>query len=160
MLHPEGHQPRTRIMTPTRESRESTPLCPINLETPQHPPMDTPAPAIDATIENDMPTLDKSLPLVVNRFEKKVINMLTKLNAKIDALSRRQNSVENIVTELKKDSDRWVAQREDVPVSLSQRDASSSENTSSIERRIFRPNIWSRRKRCGTSGRMGCLEFR
>ena len=59
--------------------------------------------------------------------------MLTKLNAKIDALSRRQNSVENIVTELKKDSDRRAAQREDIPVAFSQRDASSSENTSSID---------------------------
>ena len=59
--------------------------------------------------------------------------MLTKLNAKIDALSRRQNSVENTVTELKKDSDRLTMQREDVPVSLSQRDVSSSKNTWSID---------------------------
>ena len=121
------------VGTPTRESRESTPLRPISLETPERPAVDTPAPATDATTENDTPTLDKSLPLVVNRFEKTVINMLTKLNAKVDALSRRQNNVENIVTELKKASDRRAAQREDVPVALSQRDVSSSETTSSID---------------------------
>ena len=78
-----------------------------------------------------MPTLDKSLPLVVSRFEKTVINMLMKLNAKRDALSRSQNSVENIFTELKKDSYPRAAQREDVPVALSQRDTYSSKNKSS-----------------------------